>query len=244
LLNLLDDVMVKRSDNGFAFVRPPGHHAERERAMGFCLFNNVAVGAEYLRRRHGLDRVLIVDWDVHHGNGTQHMFENDPGVLYVSTHQYPYYPGTGAMHEAGEGEGEGFTLNVPFPGGFGDAEYADAFRTVILPVAEEYQPEFVLVSAGFDPHYRDPLASMNVTEAGFAAMARGLVDLAGRVCGGRCVAILEGGYDLTAIRDSASAVLSELQGSAEAAVAPAEPSRAEPLLAAVRKIQQRYWRIE
>lgn len=245
LLQLLDEVVAGRADNGFAFVRPPGHHAERERAMGFCLFNNVAVGAAYLRRRHGFERVLIVDWDVHHGNGTQHMFEADPGVMFVSTHQYPFYPGTGAMDETGRGEGEGFTVNLPFPGGFGDAEYLEAFRTVILPVAEEYRPDFVLISAGFDPHYRDPLASMKVTEAGFAGMARGLVDLAGRVCAGRCVAVLEGGYDLEAIRSSAGAVLDELRGAPpREPTLPAEPNRAEPLLAAVRKIQRQYWRIE
>src|SRR6202158_2344582 len=147
-LALLDAVMAKRVDNGFAFVRPPGHHAERHRAMGFCLFNNVAVGAEYLRRRYGLERILIVDWDLHHGNGTQHMFEADPGVLYVSTHQYPYYPGTGALDEVGRRDGEGYTVNLAFPAGFGDAEYRDAFTHIIEPIAQQYAPQFVLISAG------------------------------------------------------------------------------------------------
>ena len=167
LLTLLDEVMSGRLRNGFAFVRPPGHHAERDRAMGFCLFNNVAVGAAYLRQKHRLGRVLIVDWDVHHGNGTQHMFEDDPHVLYVSTHQYPFYPGTGAADEVGLGDGEGFTVNLPLPAGFGNAEYVEAFQTVVEPIVEQYEPEFILISAGFDPHARDPLAGMRVTEAGF-----------------------------------------------------------------------------
>jgi acetoin utilization deacetylase AcuC-like enzyme len=192
LLAVIDEVIGGRFHNGFAFVRPPGHHAERGRAMGFCLFNNVAVGAAYLRARHGLDRVAIIDWDVHHGNGTQHAFEADPHVLFVSTHQYPFYPGTGAADEIGRGEGAGFTVNLPFPAGFGDAEYLDAFRSVVVPVIEAYAPQFILISAGFDPHVDDPLGGMHVTEAGFAAMTRAVVQLAERSAGGRCVGILEG----------------------------------------------------
>ena len=177
LLALLDEVMAGRLRNGFALVRPPGHHAERDRAMGFCLFNNVAIGAAYLRARHGLERVLIVDWDVHHGNGTQHIFARDPGVLYVSTHRYPFYPGTGALDEVGERRRRRASRSTcRFPGGFGDAEYVEAFRTVIEPIALEYAPQFVLISAGFDPHRRDPLGGMEVTERGFAAMARSLID--------------------------------------------------------------------
>ena len=173
--------------------------------MGFCLFNNVAVGAEYLRRRYGLERILVVDWDLHHGNGTQHMFEADPGVLYVSTHQYPYYPGTGALDEVGRGDGEGYTVNLPFPAGFGDAEYREAFTRIVEPIAQQYAPQFVLISAGFDAHARDPLGGMEVTEAGFAAMARSLLAVADAHAGGRCAAILEGGYDLTAIRELVAA---------------------------------------
>ena len=243
-LALLDAVMSGQTQNGFAFVRPPGHHAERHRAMGFCLFNNVAVGAAYLRHRYGLQRVLIVDWDLHHGNGTQHMFEDDPGVLYVSTHQYPYYPGTGAIEEVGRGAGEGYTVDLAFPAGFGDAEYTDAFARVIEPIAHEYAPEFVLISAGFDAHVRDPLGGMQVTEAGFAAMTRSLLGVAHDHAAGRCAAILEGGYDLTAIRQSATVVLQQLQGEDEArSSAPRAPSRAAALIERIRRVHSRYWKL-
>lgn len=241
-LALLDAVISGQVPNGFACVRPPGHHAERHRAMGFCLFNNVAVGAEYLRRRHGLERILIVDWDLHHGNGTQHLFEDDPGVLYVSTHQYPYYPGTGAIDEVGRGEGEGYTLNLAFPAGFGDVEYHQAFQQIIEPIARQYDPQFVLISAGFDAHARDPLGGMQVTEGGFRSMARTLLEIARDHSQGRCAAILEGGYDLMAIRDSTHAVLRELQGSTEPLPAPPAPSRAGALIQRIKKVQSRYWR--
>ena len=242
-LALLDAVMARQVHNGFAFVRPPGHHAERHRAMGFCLFNNVAVGAEYLRNRHGLERILIVDWDLHHGNGTQHMFESDPGVLYVSSHQYPYYPGTGALDEVGRGNGEGYTVNLAFPAGFGDAEYLDAFARIVAPIAHQYAPQFVLISAGFDAHARDPLGGMEVSEAGFKALTRLLLDIARHHADGRCAAILEGGYDLTAIRNSASEVLTELQGERDSLSGPAVPSRAGGLIERIRKVQGRYWKL-
>lgn len=244
LLSIIDEVMAGNLENGFAMVRPPGHHAERARAMGFCLFNNVAVGAAHLRRRYGLERVLVMDWDVHHGNGTQHSFYREPGVLFVSTHRYPFYPGTGGLDEVGAGEGTGFNVNVPLPGGFGDAEYADVFESIVVPVAELYEPEFILVSAGFDPHARDPLGGMNVTEAGFAGMARSLLEVAARWSQGRCVAVLEGGYDLTAIRDSSAAVLAQLMGSGiEIPPAAGPPSRATPVIEAVRRKYRDYWRI-
>jgi len=242
-LALLEAVMEQRVHNGFAFVRPPGHHAERTRAMGFCLFNNVAVGAAYLRRRYGLQRILIVDWDLHHGNGTQHMFEADPGVLYVSMHQYPYYPGTGAIEEVGRGDGEGYTVNLAFPAGFGDAEYGEAFARIVEPIAQQYRPDFVLISAGFDAHARDPLGGMQVTENGFKAMARLLLGVARDHAGGRCAAILEGGYDLMAIRSSANEVLVELQGDHEPLAAPATPSRAQALIERIKRVQGRYWKL-
>ena len=244
VLALVDEVMAGRLRNGFAMVRPPGHHAEPERAMGFCLFNNAAIGAAYLRARHRVERVLIVDWDVHHGNGTQHAFARDPGVLYVSTHRYPFYPGTGALDEIGKGDGAGFTVNIPFPGGVGDAEYLEAFRTVIEPIALEFAPQFVLISAGFDPHRRDPLGGMQVTEAGFAAMARSLIGVAEQVADGRCVAILEGGYDLHAMHDSAAAVLGELCGSGTQPTPVAAPSCARPILDAVRAAQRDFWHFD
>ena len=242
-LALLDAVMSKTVDNGFAMVRPPGHHAERNQAMGFCFFNNVAVGAEYLRRHHGLERILIVDWDLHHGNGTQHLFEDDPGVLYVSTHQYPYYPGTGTIDEVGQHAGEGYTVNLAFPAGFGDAEYGEAFQAIIDPIARQYDPQFVLISAGFDAHTRDPLGGMVVTEAGFSAMARVLLAVAREHSHGRCAAILEGGYDLTAIRNSTQHVLAEFRAEDAPLPAAAAPSRAGILIERIKKTQRRYWHL-
>lgn len=209
VINAVEAVLGGAADNSFAIVRPPGHHARPARAMGFCLFNNVAIGASWLVE-HGIDRVLIIDWDVHHGNGTQEMFYESPDVMYVSTHQYPHYPGTGAIGEMGAGAGAGYTLNVPMPANFGDAEYIRAFDELIVPAARKFAPGFVLVSAGFDCHFRDPLASMNVTEAGFAAMTRRVMSLAAECCDGRLAIALEGGYDLLALADSGAAVLEEL----------------------------------
>lgn len=244
-LTLLDAIIAGKAGNGFAFVRPPGHHAERHRAMGFCLFNNVAVGAAYLRRVHGLRRILVVDWDLHHGNGTQNMFVDDPSVLYVSTHQYPYYPGSGAADETGRRGGEGYTVNIPLPAGCGDAEYVDAFRCIVEPIAHEYAPEMVLISAGFDAHHRDPLGGMEVSEAGFRAMTRILLDVAQKHSQGRCAAILEGGYDLQAIHDASAVVLDELAGiPTDATDTPASgQSRIGSLLQQVLRVQRRYWRI-
>src|ERR1043166_3903936 len=209
LLTLLEAVMTRDIDNGFALVRPPGHHAERNRAMGFCLFNSAAIGAQYLREKFGLKRVLVMDWDIHHGNGTQHSFYDDPGVLYVSTHQYPYYPGTGAAEEAGRGPGEGYTVNLPLPAGWGDSEYQELFQGVVGPICRQFDPQFVLISAGFDAHARDPLGGLEVTEEGFAAMARVLLRVARDHAQGRCAAILEGGYDLEGLQKSVVRVLDE-----------------------------------
>jgi acetoin utilization deacetylase AcuC-like enzyme len=171
----------------FAMVRPPGHHAESGRAMGFCLFNNVAVGAEYALRRMGLERVLVVDWDVHHGNGTMHSFYGTDRVLFFSVHQYPHYPGTGRIDEIGAGPGKGFTVNVPLPAGQGDEEYAAVFQRILLPIAMEYRPHIILVSAGFDIARGDPLADMQVTPAGFARMTELLLDVSAECCPGRLV---------------------------------------------------------
>ncbi|MFL6194316.1 MAG: histone deacetylase [Thermoanaerobaculia bacterium] len=181
---------------GFAAVRPPGHHAERAVAMGFCFFNSVAVAAEHLRRRHGVSRVAVFDFDVHHGNGTQHLFEGRADVFYLSTHQFPFYPGTGAADEAGIGAGEGFTLNVPLPAGSGDDVYEEAIRGRILPALRGFAPEVLLLSAGFDAWQHDPLGGMRVTAEGFRSWGDWLRGLAAEVCGGRVVALLEGGYDL------------------------------------------------
>jgi acetoin utilization deacetylase AcuC-like enzyme len=180
----------------FAAVRPPGHHAERAYAMGFCFFNNAAVAAEHLRRRHGASRVAVFDFDVHHGNGTQHLFEERADVFYASTHQYPFYPGTGAAGERGIGAGEGFTLNVPLPAGTGDDGYAEAIRDQILPGLRRFAPDALIVSAGFDAWQNDPLGGMRVTQEGFRSWGDWLRELAAEVCGGRVLAVLEGGYDL------------------------------------------------
>jgi acetoin utilization deacetylase AcuC-like enzyme len=184
--------------SGVALLRPPGHHARPAHAMGFCLINNVAVAAAEARAR-GIDRVAVVDFDVHHGNGTQEMFYRDPHVLYVSLHQFPFYPGTGAAEETGEGEGEGFTVNVPLFANGGDAIYRAAFDRIVSPVLESYAPELVLVSAGFDAAARDPLAEMTVSPKGYGYMMQKLVAQARRSAGGRIGVVLEGGYDLVAL---------------------------------------------
>jgi acetoin utilization deacetylase AcuC-like enzyme len=195
---LVDAMLDGPITHAIALARPPGHHARPDQAMGFCLFNNIAVAAAHARAR-GLSRVAIVDWDVHHGNGTQEMFYRDPGVLYISTHQFPFYPGTGDALERGEGEGEGFTVNVPLGAGGGDALYRGAFERVILPVLEEYRPELLLVSAGFDASKRDPLAEMSLSAEAFGWMSRALRRIADRDAAGRMMLVLEGGYDLVAL---------------------------------------------
>jgi acetoin utilization deacetylase AcuC-like enzyme len=241
LLELCEAVLAGEVDNGVALVRPPGHHAERAQSMGFCLFNNVAIAAAHLRRR-GIARILVVDWDLHHGNGTQHVFERDPDVFYVSTHQYPCYPGTGAVDEVGEGPGAGRTLNLPFPAGFGDREFERAFAEVIVPICRQFAPEFVLVSAGFDCDIRDPLGSLAVTPGGIAAMARACVGLAEQCAGGRIVGVLEGGYDLEAIVQGVDTRLDTLRGAhAAPALATGDARRFDPLLARVRAAHADYW---
>jgi acetoin utilization deacetylase AcuC-like enzyme len=201
---------------GFAAVRPPGHHAEGDRAMGFCLFNNAAIAARAVQRKAGVERVLILDWDVHHGNGTQHTFEADPSVLYVSTHQYPFYPGTGAAGEIGTGRGEGATLNVPMPAGCGDAEYVGVFQRVLAPAARAFRPDYWIVSCGFDAHEDDPLAGMRVTRSGYAAMTAIVRALADELSGGRMLFVLEGGYSLLGLREGVGALLAGLVADAPA----------------------------
>jgi acetoin utilization deacetylase AcuC-like enzyme len=210
----VEAVWSGRADNAFALVRPPGHHAEPARGMGFCLFNNAAIAAE-AGRRLGAERVMILDWDVHHGNGTQHAFERRRDILYLSAHQSPFYPGTGAAREVGVGEGAGFTVNCALPAGQGDAEYGAVFHELFLPAGEAFRPELVIVSAGFDAHARDPLAEMRVSERGFAAMCASLQALARAHCGGKLVLILEGGYDLGALADSVRACLEVMVGRRE-----------------------------
>ena len=205
-------VMSTEVDNAFCAVRPPGHHAEPERAMGFCLFNNVAIAAKYLLTCAGIDKICIIDWDVHHGNGTQAAFYANPDVLYVSTHQHPLYPGTGSREERGSGKGVGYTLNLPLAAGADDARYDHVFRNEITSAVTKFAPDFVLVSAGFDAHVRDPLANMSVTEEGFAQMTRTVQALADSHCSGRLVSVLEGGYDLQALAASVEIHLENLLG--------------------------------
>jgi len=201
VIHAVEAVMTGRLKNAFCAVRPPGHHAERDRSMGFCLINNIAVAAQYLIDRHGLSRVLILDWDVHHGNGTQHSFEADPRVLFISLHGHPMhvYPGTGYAEERGTGDGEGFTLNLPMMPGADDAAYGQAFDDVVLPRIDEFEPEFVLLSAGFDAHRRDPLAPLSLDTESFGWMTDEVLAMARKHCDDRLVSILEGGYDLDAL---------------------------------------------
>ena len=200
-LTAADAVMAGTVGRAFAAGRPPGHHAEPDRAMGFCLFSNIAVVARHLQRNHGVGRVAIVDFDVHHGNGTQAAFEADPSVLFVSLHQDPRtcYPGSGYAYETGTGPGEGYTLNVPFPPGAGDAEYAAAMDRQVVPAVDAFRPEVLLISAGFDAHHDDPLAQVELSDASYESMTRTLAQVADRHCGGRVVSLLEGGYNLRAL---------------------------------------------
>ncbi len=212
LIKGVDLLQSGEIDNGFALVRPPGHHAEYNHAMGFCLFNNVAIAAHYATQILCLEKVMIVDWDVHHGNGTQHSFYGSEKVLYLSTHQYPYYPGTGSLQETGKGKGEGFTINIPLPGNQGDRDFATIFDDIVVPIGREYRPQLILVSAGFDIYRGDPLGAMEVTAQGFAYLTRALVSLAEEVCDGRLLVTLEGGYNLNGQRDGILAVLGQLCG--------------------------------
>jgi len=242
VLTAVEAVLDGEAQNAFAIVRPPGHHALPERAMGFCFFNNVAIAATWLVRMRGMRRVLILDWDVHHGNGTQEIFYESPQVLYISTHQYPFYPGTGAIDEIGAAGGTGFTVNAPMPATFGDGEYLRIFDDLLIPVARQFNPEFILLSAGFDCHYRDPLGAMRVTEDGFVAMTRRMKRLAAECCGGRLVAALEGGYDLKALADSGRAVLQELGRDGDEQIAPAvDGERVIPIVQRAQYFLHRYW---
>ncbi len=198
-LQLADHVINKKVDNGFALLRPPGHHAEMSMAMGFCLFNNIAVLARYLQNTHGVKKIAIIDWDVHHGNGTQHLFEEDPSVLYISIHQYPFYPGTGNYTETGTGKGVGATLNCPMPMGSSDRDYENVFIEKILPKLDEFNPEFILISAGFDAHKSDPLANINLSSDAFAWMTKRVMEKANQYCDNRIISLLEGGYNLDAL---------------------------------------------
>ena len=214
LIRATEAVMDGELDSAFGLVRPPGHHATSQRAMGFCLFNNIAIAAKYALAKYKLERILIIDFDVHHGNGTQATFYDDPQVLYTSTHEYPFYPGTGDIDETGAGEAKGTTVNIPLPGGCGDGEYLSVFEQIIVPAARRFNPHLILVSAGYDTHWADGLALMQLSVTGFAQIVKIIKGLADELCGGHLVFTLEGGYNLSALATSIKATFDVLLGNA------------------------------
>lgn len=248
-MELIKNIMEGKLDNGFALVRPPGHHAERSRAMGFCLFNNVAIGAMYAMKQFSLDRVLIVDWDVHHGNGTQNSFYEDPRVLYFSTHRYGFfYPGSGAATEVGKGKGEGFTVNVPISSGGDDSLFGNYFNSILRPIALEYNPQLILVSAGFDIHYDDPLGGMEVTPKGFARLTQIVMEIAEATAEGKLAMTLEGGYSISGESQSVKAVLQELSRQSPPEIEDLREKEKENLprleraILQIKDIQEKYWK--
>lgn len=210
VLNAVDAVLTGRAQNAFCAVRPPGHHASAGRGMGFCLFNNIALAARYAQRKHGIGRVMICDWDVHHGNGTQDLFYSDPSVFFFSTHQWPLYPGTGRANESGEGEGYGTTLNFPFPAGSGRKEILGAVEQSLAPSMQEYRPELVLISAGFDSRAGDLLGQFTLTDQDFTDLTAALMEIADQSAGGRLISVLEGGYSLDGLASASAAHVARL----------------------------------
>ncbi len=241
-LELTEQVLEKKVDCGYALVRPPGHHAERGRAMGFCLFNNVAIAAAHALEMPGCRKVLIADWDLHHGNGTMHSFYDRKDVLYFSTHQYPYYPGTGALQDVGSGEGEGYTINVPLSLGMGDVEFRAIFRQILAPVASQYAPDLILVSTGFDTYHADPLGGMKMTAQGYGALTAELLEMAGGPAQGRLVLMLEGGYNLEGLSQGVGFCLKSMLGEWSPEAATRDAGQAQAIIDAVKKVQSRFWK--
>ena len=244
ILRATELIMAGDIMNAFALIRPPGHHAEASRAMGFCLFNNVAIAAEYLLREHGLERILVVDWDLHHGNGTQHSFEKRKDVLYFSTHQFPHYPGTGHWSETGKGDGEGYTVNIPLGPGKTDQDYIYIFEKILSPISRAFKPEFILVSAGFDIYEDDPLGGMLISDQGFGAMAYSLLQMAKNVCQDRILFALEGGYNPGGLRSGCKQVLLQLSGQAQKPdIKAAASTHTQRELVPVFEILRKHWPI-
>lgn len=242
VLSAIDLIQENKADNCYVPVRPPGHHAEAARAMGFCLFNNIAIGAEYLLRKFTAEKILIVDWDLHHGNGTQNSFYRRDDVLYFSTHQSPHYPGTGHWQDIGIDTGTGFNINIPLGAGKNDADYFHIFKQVLAPITLAYNPDFILVSAGFDIAASDPLGGMEISAQGFAALTAILKDLARECCSGKLLLVLEGGYDLAALQQGTKQMLIQLSGTGSKPqvkrnISPETGSELEPAL----KLFQKYW---
>lgn len=245
-LRCLTEIMKGNYNKAFSIGRPPGHHAERSRAMGFCLFNNIAIAAQAAKERYGLERIAIIDWDVHHGNGTQHSFEDDNRVLFFSVHQSPAYPGTGNAKEVGKEKGEGYTINVPLPGGCGDDDYRYVFNEIVVPVLKEYQPQIIMVSAGQDAYHKDMLAGMNLTLQGYYDMAYIISELAAELCDNRVLACMEGGYHLDG---QANAVISALNGFGhwglpviQENIVPYEGDMVKRKVDDIKKIHKKYWK--
>jgi acetoin utilization deacetylase AcuC-like enzyme len=241
-LELTERVLEGEADCGYALVRPPGHHAERGRAMGFCLFNNVAIAAAHALEKLGCRKVLIVDWDLHHGNGTMHSFYDRKDVLYFSTHQYPYYPGTGALQDVGSGEGEGYTVNVPLSWGMGDVEFRAIFRQILAPVASQYAPDLILVSTGFDTYHADPLGGMKMTAQGYGTLTAELLEVAGGSAQGRLILMLEGGYNLEGLSQGVGFCLKAMLGEWSPETAGDDAGEAKKIIDAVKKVQSRFWK--
>ena len=239
---LIDALIHGEIQNGFAFVRPPGHHAEIDHAMGFCLFNNVAIGAAYALEKYGLKRVLVLDFDVHHGNGTQRAYYDRNDVLFISTHQYPLFPGTGDFNEVGENSGQGYTLNFPLPAGTDDPTYNSIFQQIIFPVSLAFAPQLVLVSAGYDAYIGDPLAGMAMTEAGFVGLTHTIVRLAQETSNGKLAFILEGGYHLAGLRSSVLRTLDVLTGEDKHVIDWPRTSLYETVLSKARKTFGDFWK--
>ncbi len=239
-VDLVGAVLRGEARNGIALVRPPGHHATPGRGMGFCLFNNIAVAAASALAGFGLERVLIVDWDVHHGNGTQDAFYSSPQVLFFSTHQYPHYPGTGHWRETGSGAGQGYTANVPLPAGVGDAGFALVYDRLLTPLAEHFRPQLILVSAGYDAHWDDPLAGLRLSLGGYWRLAQTVVDLADRLCDERLVVVLEGGYNLDVLAYGVAGTCRALLGDPAPGPDPLGPSPwpEQPVTALVESLRQ------